>query len=145
MKGPATPLGFQQLLFTLLLIIIIPGLPGPYLETVLPVLLSIVLVSCLYLVVPHRRELVLGVAIAIPTFLTSFDLPVVPDGIRVLVNLCLYVLFLMYVAGNLFRFLLHARQVNADVICCALCLYLMLGYVWTFLYLLVEHLSVLFA
>lgn len=135
------PFGFQQLLITLLLFLLLPGIAGPNLSTLLPFMFSVVLISSLYLVARDRRQLIIGCLLALPPLLTNFDLGFMEDTLRTQLNLGLQVIFLVYVCRHLFAYLLAARQVQASVIYGALCLYLIIGFIWAFIFTLLESLD----
>jgi len=51
------------------------------------------------------------------------------------------VVFFAYMAGIIFADIVRTERVSADTICGAMCVYLMLGLLWAFAYLLIAHMS----
>ena len=56
---------------------------------------------------------------------------------RLTSNSIFYIAFLSYVVSHIAKFLFNAQNITSNVIYGAVCLYLILGLIWTFLYFLV--------
>ena len=128
------PFGFQQLLITLVGFLMVPGMFGEQIGLLLPLMFTLVLVSCLYLVAENRSQLLIVCILAVPPLLTNFQLGLFDDQLRNTLNLVAYLIFLFYVARHILLFLLQAQQISSDVIYGALCLYLILGFFWGLAY-----------
>jgi len=112
----------------------LPGIVGQYLEHVLPIVFAAVLVASLYLVAEEKKQFLIGCALAAPTLFTLFDLGLVEHQFLQMPRNVLYIFFLTYVCSHILHYLLSARKVVANVIYAALCLYMILGFIWAFIY-----------
>jgi len=127
---------FEVLLFCFVLLLFIPSLFTGYLGGLLPrALLTAILFSCLYLVANNRQDLTLGVILAVPAIVTNW-LPVSLLGItnQMVLYASFEVVFLIYIIIKILKYLVMARRVNSEVINAAICLYLIIGLTWTFVY-----------
>ena len=101
-------------------------------------LLSLVLLSALYLVAYQLRELLIGFGLVVPLLVclwwasSSFNLALV-----YLFNV-LYVTFVCYISFFIARFLFESRHISRDMLLAAICLYLLLGLLWAFIFQLIE-------
>jgi len=99
---------------------------------------SAVLVASLYAARPGRRSLTLGLILA------AIDLGVgqVAMGIDLpwllIVQLVLWLSTLIFVTIKLLEWILESPRVTVDTLKAALCVYLLLGLVWVFLYALID-------
>ncbi len=134
-----TPLGFHLLLVCLLALLVLPAFfsSGQY-SFFITLLLSATLLSSLYLVAYSRREWLLGSLFIIPALLTNWWADLLPNQLQTLINDGLYVAFLGYVSLHIFRYLFEKDEVTLDMVCAALCLYLLIGLIWAFIYHLIE-------
>ncbi len=127
---------FQMLLGSFVLLIFIPG--SFYGETdifVSRILSTLTLVACLYIVVYRRKDFVIGLLLALPTMLTDWA-PVwfASEQSQLLAYAFFKILFFSYIVYHIFRYLITARQVDADIISAAICLYLLTGMTWALIY-----------
>ena len=74
------PFGFQQLLITLVGFLMLPGMFGEQIGLLLPLMFTLVLVSCLYLVAENRSQLLIVCILAVPPLLTNFQLGLFDDS-----------------------------------------------------------------
>lgn len=128
------PFRFPLLLASLFLLLILPGLVGQYLELALPVMFVAIMVASLYLVAEEKKEFLTGCVLAVPMLLTLFDLGVIEPQLRSVLGNFSSILFLAYVCRHIFSYLFNARKVASNVIYAALCLYMILGFIWAFIY-----------
>jgi hypothetical protein len=139
---------FRYLLGALLSILVLPsvlrylGFEGGGLGSVLTSSLFILLlVAALPAVGTTRGRLIAaGVLAGVLIMLEVLYLFVGLTGSGILFQL-IFVVFLSYVVFITFQYLFRARQVTADTINAALCVYLLLGIVWAFAYSLVDTLE----
>ncbi len=136
------PFGFLTLLSMLLCVQIFPA--------VLPVSnrvdfslfsYTLVLFSSLYLVVYEKKELIIGFLILLIMVFANWKLSSTATDIQVAVNSLCYIAFLLYVSAFIMRYLFETNDVSFDMICAAVCLYFIVGMIWSFIYLLVELLQ----
>lgn len=138
MLTSSSPLSFLGLLVSLILLLFMPGLFSDYSGALISILFALVLIASLYLVATERKHLIIGLTLAVPALLTHWSLPLLSETTRLTINACFQILFLSYVCTQIFTYLFRARKIESNVIYAALCLYLMLGLIWTFAYLLIE-------
>ncbi len=130
--------GFQGLLASLLLLILLPGFLGPNYADIIPILFALLMIACLYLVATEKKYLTIGLVLAVPALITHWSFGLLPETARLTINSVLQIAFLSYVCGHIYTYLFTARKIVSDVIFAALCLYFLLGIVWTFAYFLIE-------
>ena len=132
--------GFPILLICLVLILLLPSyFDQPLMGgLVLSVLLSVLLLSALYLVAYQLRELLTGIAIAIPVMLALWWNALLPEPWGVYVANGLYLLFICYIGLLIGRFLFETDRISLDMIIASVCLYLLIGLLWAFIYQMIE-------
>ena len=115
-------LGFAFLLICLISSLLVPSYFDHSLMSglALNITLSVTLLSGLYLVAYRLKELLTGVLLAIPVLLTSWG-----DSLDNAVG-CLGVL--------IGRFLFETDRISLDMILASICLYLLIGLIWAFIY-----------
>jgi hypothetical protein len=113
----------------------------PHGDLIEVVLLTLVLVSALVAVGGCRRTLVAAVVLLTPALAGKWFDHFQPSSVLACVFLGAGLVFISFVVVNLFQFILHAPQVNADVLCAGISTYLMIGLLWAFTYVLVGRLS----
>jgi len=132
--------GFKNLLVWLLVYLLIgPVLESvPYAATLMRILLTVVLFSAVYAVNQETRLLSVAIAIMAATLTLYWlgDLGVL--GLSPPLFLSLLVSYLGVLAYSFVRHIFAARRVTANVVCAALCLYLVLGLLWGTLFSLLE-------
>jgi hypothetical protein len=117
----------------------------PFVETlqasglVESILLTLVLVSALLAIARGRRTVIIATVLALPTLAARWINHYRPDLVPAEVFLTGGILFVIFVVGNLLRFVLAASSVNTEVLCASISAYLLLGLVWTFGYWLVAE------
>jgi hypothetical protein len=131
--------------FALLLIFLIGSLLVPaYFENkvmggaALRVLFSVILLASLYLIAYQLRELIIGIALAIPTLLANWWGELFSPPWNVYVSSAFYIIFLCYISFFIIRFIFATKQISLDMIFAAICLYMYIGLIWTFVYLIME-------
>jgi voltage-gated potassium channel len=112
--------------------------PGPYIESIL---LSLVLISAVLAVAGSPRTLVIALFLGIPTLAARWISHFRPDLVPPEAFLVGGLLLIIFVVGNLLRFVLRAPSVDVDVLCASISAYLMLGLMWTVAYWLVDQLT----
>lgn len=105
------------------------------------VLLTLVLLSAVIAVGGRRRSLVVGVLLATPAVVSKWTAHFWPDYSPPEFTQAAAILFLSFVTVQLFSFIVTAPQVNSEVLCAAIAVYLILGLTWAFAYSLVAVLN----
>lgn len=89
----------------------------------------------------RRRTLAIATALMLPAlaakWLNHFSHTQVPAPVSLVASM----LCLLYVAYQLFGYILRASEVDSEVLCAGVSIYLMLGLIWAFTYKLLEKFS----
>ena len=137
--GTTTRFGFPVLFLCLAALLVLP----PYftaigIRAVTGWLLSIVLLSCLYLVAKQPRHLIVGVVLAVPTLGLTMSQGLLHSAGSVYAHYLLYILFFAYIEVFLVRYFLAKPRVTRDMSFAAMCAYIILGLIWLFVYAIIE-------
>lgn len=130
---------FTVLLVSLLLLPLVHpllsglGLPGA--RFLLNAFISVILFSSLYAISEKKRLFIITLFLAVPTFgsrwmIQFFDFPpslIVPVHI-------LTALFLSVIAGTILSYVLRGDAVTGEKISAAICVYILIGLTWAFLF-----------
>jgi voltage-gated potassium channel len=103
--------------------------------------LSIVMISAVLAVGAERRSLWVALLLAIPAFGGKWINHFHPNLVPAPVFLGFGALFILYVGWHLLRFILLAPRVDVSVICAAISIYIMMGFIWAIGYALVSKFS----
>jgi hypothetical protein len=132
--------GFAYLLICLIASLLVPG----YFEhiqqdgVVMLVILSVIMLSALYLVSNRQTNLFVGILLALPALVAMWWESPLSMAMVVYVGNGLYSIFLCYIVVQIARFLLQAKKIDLDMILAAICLYLIIGLIWAFIYQVIE-------
>jgi hypothetical protein len=132
--------GFEVLLVLLVASLIVPAYmePGPARAATSSLLLSFTLISSLYLVVYQLRELYIGIALMIPCLLTLWWHPPLPEPWDYNTGYLLYIFFILYITLHIGRYLVETDEIDTDMVLAAICVYLLIGLLWAFIFLMIE-------
>jgi len=100
---------------------------------------TLVLSSAVLTVGGHRRTLVAAILLAMPIVACRWLNHLRPDLMPPEVHATGAIVFMVFVAMHLFRFVLRSQRVNTEVLCAAISVYLMLGIIWTMSYVLLAQ------
>jgi len=100
-------------------------------------LMTLVLVSSVMAVGGRRRTLIMAGLLVVPALLGRWANHLRPDVVPVEVILLSQLVFLLFVAVNLLRFILRAPYVSSEVLCAGIAGYMLLGLLWNVAYQLV--------
>jgi hypothetical protein len=103
------------------------------------ILMTLVLVSGVLAVGGRRRTLILGVILALPALTGKWINHYWPELASVEFFYIARLVFLVFLIWEFLRFILRAPRVNSEVICAGMSVYLLLGLMWMFAYLLVAR------
>jgi len=133
-------LGFVFLLTCLIATLLIPAyFDHPLMGgLVTNITLSVTLLSGLYLVAYQLKELLIGILLVIPVLLTSWGDSLLPTPWNVYIANSFYVIFLCYICVLIGRFLFESSRISLDMILASICLYLLIGLIWAFIYQVIE-------
>jgi Ion channel len=104
-------------------------------DVIEPALLTIVMVSSVLAIGGRRRNFVIALVLLAPALVGKWANRFSPSVVSHFVYLIPATLFFLFVVGHLIRFILRAPRVDANVLCTGLSGYLLLGLLWTPLYL----------
>lgn len=126
-----------ELLIALVLLLVtaplVEDLPGG--ELVEPILLTLVMLSAVLAVGARRRSLLIALLLVIPAIAGKWLNHLAPAVVSPVLHLICATLFFGFVIAHLLQFILRAPRVDTSVLCAGLAGYLLLGVLWTPLYL----------
>ena len=93
-----------------------------------------ILLSSLYLTKTNQRIVWIGAAMALLILLTNWPIGLMAEQQRVIANCVLQIMFLSFICIHIFSFILGARALSSQLIFAALCMYLVMGLLWSFIY-----------
>jgi hypothetical protein len=105
-----------------------------YGEIVESVMFSLVLLAAVNAVGGRRQTQIAAAVMAVPALLARWLNHVWPEGIVIELSLLAAIAFVAFVIAHLFRFVISAPEVNAEVLCAAISIYLLFAVAWAFLY-----------
>jgi hypothetical protein len=100
---------------------------------------TVVLLAAVTAVGGTRRTLIVAALLVAPALLTRWLNHLWPELAPPELNLIAAFIFVTFVIGHLFRFVMTAPKVNTEVLCAAISVYLLLAVLWSFLYTLVAR------
>ena len=106
----------------------------PFGDLVEPALLTLVMVSAVLAIGGRRRTLIVALLLVLPALAARWAHHFWPDRVSPFVYLVPATVFLLLVVAQLILFILRAPVVDANVLCAGLSGYLLLGLLWTPLY-----------
>ncbi len=102
------------------------------------VIFTVVLIAAAYSASEKRRVLYMAVGILVPTVIVSWLAHFNKDHYLFLANHLLLILFFAYIGVAILRSVIRDERVTVDKISAALCSYLLLGMIWSFIFSLLE-------
>ena len=138
--------GFLGLLLCMVsLLVIVPFFHDlPYARIILNLFFTAVL---LFSIIPFlkktRKSLNIAIILAVPTFLVNWGKTFSPELWEFLPGIenIFSILFFGYILVVLFFGILRARKVNANLIFGSICIYMLIGLEWAFIYSLLESIN----
>jgi hypothetical protein len=115
------------------------GIPGG--ELIEAVLMTAFFLSAVLAVGGRRRMLLATLVLAIPALAGKWLNHLQPHSVSPVLFLASAAVFLIFIIIQILRFILRTRQVNAEVLCASISVYLMFGMTWAMLYRLVACLN----
>ncbi|WP_426416581.1 ion channel [Aestuariirhabdus sp. LZHN29] len=128
--------GFGSLLAGMVLILTVASFSGSSFEERLleRISISLLLIASVYLLSRKRHMLVLAALFSIPTLVTNWAAVVYSHSWLQLADHVTNVIFFGYVTWCLLQQIFKAERVGTDTIMGSICIYLLLGFTWSFLY-----------
>jgi len=110
-------------------------------DVIVSALFSVVLLSAVLAVANRRRNLAVGLLLAVPALAGRWINHLHPHLVPAPVFLFAGIGLVAFVVFNLLQFVLRASSVDVEVLCASISAYLMLGLIWTMAYWLVYYLT----
>ena len=132
--------GFALLFSCLIALLLIPG----YFEDQETVgaasrwMLSLISLASLYLIAYRFHELLIGIVLVVPTLVMNWWIGLLSPHSTVYIASGLYILFLCYIGFFIIRFIFETEEISMDMVFAALCLYMYIGLIWMFIYVIAE-------
>lgn len=101
------------------------------------VFLTLVMLSAVLAIGGGRRRLVLGLMLAVPALAGKWINFFWPDVMPPVIFLGFAMLFMIYIVLNILRYILNAPKISSEILCAAISNYLMLGFLWSFAYMMI--------
>jgi hypothetical protein len=110
-------------------------------ELVESILITVVLLSAVVAVGGRRRSLIVGLVLVAPAVGAKWIAHIWPHHVPPETTQVAAIIFLAFVVYRLLHFILTAPQVDSEVLCAAIAVYLILGLVWGFIYILIDEVN----
>lgn len=129
------------LIFLIASMILYPFLEGGgQQEIIIQAIFALILISGVYAVSTSKRDLIIAVILAVPTFLSVIAVIVFQrDRLFHLINYVFSLLFYAFTITRLLKYITHADKVDNNVIYAAICVYILIGVAWSSVYLIIEQ------
>lgn len=116
---------------SLLLLMFLPLLIPEWLGSVgVPITFTVVMLLALAGAADTQRQLLIGVILVVPVLILNWMAELRPTDGRLIARGLLTIGFMLYVASALLRHVVRAKQVDAEILFAALCLYFLLAFIW---------------
>jgi voltage-gated potassium channel len=115
------------------------GPPGLVSRLLILACFSLMLLSALFAISCSHRHLVVASILSIPSIVLQSAHAVRPSDLVGAWGDAFTVLYLWYIISLVIQALFQKRTVTADTICASLCVYLLLGLCWAYIYTFVEY------
>ena len=123
------------LISLLLLFLIFPLFEGLVVaRIILSVFFSTVLISAIFVVSQKRGLLTIGIILSVPALIGNWSVYFVESNSLELMGRSFSILFLAFTTTNITATVFREEKVTADTIAGAICVYLLIGLTWAFLY-----------
>ncbi len=131
--------GFRALLICLLALVVLPAhFPAEDRHLFWVVVVTLCLLVCLYMAANNRVEFVSGAVVAACAMILSWLAAFLSNSVPLALPVLFYVLFFLMVAAYLVRYLFKSDKISEEMIFASVCLYIILGLNWGFVYFLIE-------
>lgn len=105
----------------------------------LVIMSTIALFLAIYATSYDRKHLIWGLIFGVPALSVNISTLFFKIGILYLINIILFILFYGFTAITLLRHVISSKKVDSEIIFGAICAYLLIGFMWGGIYLLVEN------
>ncbi|WP_133407176.1 ion channel [Parashewanella tropica] len=135
-----TRVGLRGLLATILMMIaLFPfSIYMPFAGYFLSFSMSIFLLFSVYTVSQNKRTLWIGIFLAVPTFISSWSIGFSGFKSSLFIDMFTNILFIGFITLVLMEAVFKAKRITGDIIAGSICIYLLLGFLWSFIYILCD-------
>jgi hypothetical protein len=132
--------GFLSLLVGLVsLIVVYPFFYNlPYANLILDIFISFILLFSIYSFSRKRQVIIIALCLAVPAFIISWSKYFFFHSLLAQIEIIFRILFFVYILFVLTLGVFKARKVNTNIIYGSVCIYLLMGLTWAFIYSLLE-------
>jgi hypothetical protein len=143
---PFTQVRLDRFLFLLISILLLfvlrPFLEGYIgIELLLSIFFSFVLFSAIYAVSQKKYQFIIALLIALPPFALLWSSYLVESAPLNVVKNCFFILFYAYIVIIILSHIFREKEVTADLIMGAICVYFFLGLMWAVVFAVLEALQ----
>lgn len=125
---------FLGLFISLVALILLPPFFGGNLVFIQKIMWIATLLTGLWLVTHNRRLLLVAGILAVPILVVS-GTDLVGEAIApILAASCITLILLLFIIIHLLRFVVLTKRVSSDLIFASLCVYLLIGVIWAYIY-----------
>lgn len=128
-----------MLVYAPLIELVAPQLPPIATEISLGIIFFWLTLSAVYAVSEHRRAPLVALALGILLLVAELGAPVLRRPEADILSDALGILFMSHIVIVLLRSIFHRTRVDTDTVFASLCIYLLLGFAWAFVYSLLEQ------
>ena len=134
---------FLFLLISILLLFVVrPFLEGYIgIKLLLDIFFSFILFSGIYAVSQKKYHFIIALFIAFPPFALLWSLYLVESAPLNVVRNCFFILFYAYIAIIILSYIFREKEVTADLIMGAVCVYFFIGLMWALVFSVLESLQ----
>jgi hypothetical protein len=119
---------FWLLVAGIALPVVVPD--GPLIRMVMGVALFVLMLSGLHAISERRRQLAIGIALAVPAVALNL-IGLVSDDLQLyVVSQYVYLAFFIYLAVHMLRWTLHQHEIDLETIYAAVSVYLLAALIW---------------
>lgn len=131
---------FSYLLFSILLLLLLQPFfyNFEFGHKLLRVFFLLTLLTALYSISDNKRKLTAGLILAFVAVGAIGSSYIVHETRLLEVGFLVFILFLLLITVSILRHVLKAQEVTADIVYSALCVYLLIGFIWASAYFVVE-------
>lgn len=138
---------FQRRFFFLFLALLLPYLVHPLIATevvgifVLDLAFSLVLIMGVFAVSDRKHLAVGALALVLIAQALTWTSHAISNHVLILTGSAVNCIYLLYTVSLLLKHVIHSKTPTTNTIFAALCIYLLLGFIWAFLYSFIQDLD----
>lgn len=136
---------FERRFLFLLILILIILIGAPFIEDysrfhlVFDIIITVIFIAIIYAISHKKRYLILAIILAIPLIATMWTQNFVQHQAVSAAGKFFAILFFGFATINILQFIFKQKEVSKEVIFAAVVVYLMMAFMWSYAYGLLEH------